>query len=144
MHVPSDTHIHTVIGFAFARPHRTRHRPFTRSHVNYYFFIPDLSRVACNLTISREGDTYTRGDSIVMDRERNFSRDGRTDGWTSDKKNLHFQLFFEKGREKKEIIIVALSGRISTSREICAICCWEKFSIGGYLPCAVLRRMSGR
>lgn len=70
MHVHSDTHIHTVIGFAFARPHRTRHRPFTRSHVNYYFFNPDLSRVACNLTISREGDTYTRGDSIVMDRER--------------------------------------------------------------------------
>lgn len=84
--------------FCLCATTQNTHRPFTRSHVNYYFFIPDLSRVACNLTISREGDTYTRGDSIVMDRERNFSRDGRMDEW---QKKPALSALFRKGTEKK-------------------------------------------
>lgn len=64
------------------------------------------------------------------------------------KKTCTFSSFSKRDGKKKEIIIVALSGCISTSREICgsrAICCWEKFSIGGYLPCPFfLRRMPGR
>lgn len=69
----------------------------------FFFYSRHLSHRAYSLTIFCKRDTYTRSDPIVMDRERNFSRDRQT-----GKRKMHFQLF----QKEEKFIICALPGNI--------------------------------
>lgn len=101
-----------------------------RSRINYYFFLfaTHLSHRAYSLTIFCKRDTYTRSDPIVMDRERNFSRDRQT----SEKCTFSF---FKKRKNSSSARFQEI---FSVSREICgtrAIRYRGDFCTDGYLPC---------
>lgn len=101
-----------------------------RSRINYYFFLfaTHLSHRAYSLTIFCKRDTYTRSDPIVMDRERNFSRDRQT----SEKCTF---TFFKKRKNSSSARFQEI---FSVSREICgtrAIRYRGDFCTDGYLPC---------
>lgn len=144
LHARRHPYIHTIIGFASARLDGTR-IALLRALTQIIFLFPDLSRVACNLTIFREErHVHRRGDSIVMDHERNFSRGGQTDGRTDgrmSKKCTFSSLSKKEGDNRRRAFGMYLGEprNMRRTRDLLG-----EFSIGSYLPPPVLPAPNGR